>query len=38
MKQTLQSKNAFPVSRVALASGGVAWTLSLYFRSRHVKK
>lgn len=38
VKQTLQSKNAFPVSQVALASRGVAWTSSLYSRSRHVKK
>ena len=38
VKQTLQSKNAFPVSRVALASEGVAWTSSLYSRSRCVKK
>lgn len=38
VKQALQSKSAFPVSRVALASGGGAWTSSLCSRSRHVKK
>lgn len=38
LKQTLQSKQAFPVSRAGLENGGVAWTSSLCSRSMPVKK
>lgn len=38
LKQTLQSKQAFPVSRAGLVNGGAARTSSLCSRSTRVKK